>query len=188
MCLIDGCESHGKTIRGMCQSHYDANRRHGDPHKRIRHKRGAALKWIAESANYKDDGCLTWPFCISPDGYGRVHYAGTQSTASRVMCVFAHGEPPTPFHQAAHSCGRGHLGCVNPKHLRWATVQENQIERAAHGTSNRGERQHKSVLTEAMVLRIKASQNVSAMNMSVALGVSYSSVKHVQDGHSWLWV
>ena len=48
------------------------------------------------------------------------------------MCFLAHGEPPTPDHVAAHSCGKGRDGCVHPKHLRWATSSENALDLSVH--------------------------------------------------------
>lgn len=33
------------------------------------------------------------------------------------MCELVYGKPPMPKHQAAHNCGKGNLGCINPKHL-----------------------------------------------------------------------
>jgi len=29
-----------------------------------------------------------------------------------------------------------HLGCINPKHLRWATRQQNALDALEHGTSS----------------------------------------------------
>lgn len=52
------------------------------------------------------------------------------------MCQKAHGDPPSPKHDAAHSCGRGHEGCVNPNHLSWKTKKQNQADRITHGTSH----------------------------------------------------
>lgn len=48
------------------------------------------------------------------------------------MCQLVKGPPPTPAHEAAHSCGRGHDACVHPKHLSWKTRSENQQDRYIH--------------------------------------------------------
>ena len=53
-----------------------------------------------------------------------------------MVCVAAHGEPSDPALEAAHSCGNGHLGCVTPSHIRWATRQQNNADRIA-GPRNR---------------------------------------------------
>jgi hypothetical protein len=62
-------------------------------------------------------------------------YLGDTLYAHRLMCQLAHGDPPTPDHIAAHSCGRGHEGCVNPNHLSWKTYSENELDKRVHGTT-----------------------------------------------------
>jgi hypothetical protein len=39
------------------------------------------------------------------------------------MCLLAHGEAPPGKNIVAHWCGNAK--CVSPRHLRWATQQEN---------------------------------------------------------------
>jgi hypothetical protein len=72
--------------------------------------RDVALKW-------KSDECLTWPFTRINTGYGIIGRGGKTYKAHRYICQWVKGEPPTPEHHAAHSCGRGHDACVNPRHL-----------------------------------------------------------------------
>ncbi len=91
---------------------------------------GQGAAWIADHADYKHEKCcLIWPFGSNTTGYGMVTFRGKQIYAHRAMCMLVHGEPPTPSHQAAHSCGRGADGCVNPHHLSWKTPSENQNDR-----------------------------------------------------------
>lgn len=95
------------------------------------------LEWLRQHVSVNQDDCLLWPFGKDDKGYGIVSTGnGLVRKAHRVMCALARGEPPTPKHQAAHICGNGHLGCVNPSHLRWKTNSENQYDRAIHGTKN----------------------------------------------------
>jgi hypothetical protein len=61
----------------------------------------------------------------------------TVRRAHRVMCEIAHGPKPAPGFVAAHTCGKGREGCVNPRHLRWASQKENMADKLLHGTSNR---------------------------------------------------
>ena len=188
LCNIDGC---GKVAwrREMCSEHYHRWRRNGDPLKRLRVRKGEALEWLRQSVEYQGDDCLIWPFSRANDGYGRVFFEGKKSTSSRVMCVLAHGRPPTPRHQAAHSCGKGHLGCVSPRHLRWATCSENQSERVPHGTSNRGERQHLSTLSESEVKAIHAEKaTTSARLLAGRYGVSEATIYNIWAGRSWGWL
>jgi hypothetical protein len=69
------------------------------------------------------------------DSYLMVTWQGKRTTASRAICELVHGPPPTPKHQAAHSCGNA--WCCNGAHLRWATPAENLADKVRHGTADR---------------------------------------------------
>jgi hypothetical protein len=74
------------------------------------------------------DECLIYPFKRYTNGYGGTWVDGIETYAHRHMCKTKHGEPPTPEHEAAHRCGNGKRGCINPNHLRWATHAENMAD------------------------------------------------------------
>ena len=57
------------------------------------------------------------------------------------------------FH-AAHSCNNP--PCLNYRHLRWATVVENQHDKIAHGTALRGAKHPQTKLTEDDVRLIRS--------------------------------
>lgn len=97
---------------------------------------GKTMIWLREHVSYSRDGCLFWPFSRKVNsGYGQLGYRGKMYYAHRLMCELAHGAPPTPKHEAAHSCGNGGIACVNPRHLSWKTSSENHRDRRAHGTA-----------------------------------------------------
>jgi hypothetical protein len=83
---------------------------------------------------YDGDECLDWPFAKNRSGYGRLKRDGKLHFVSRLVCQKAHGDPPSNEHQAAHSCGNGHLGCCTKRHLSWKTFQANIMDRHEHGT------------------------------------------------------
>src|SRR5690606_6465223 len=107
------------------------------------------------NSSYAGDDCLKWPFGVGDHGRGIVTISGSTVSAPRAMCKSAHGEPPAPYHQAAHSCGNGHLGCMNPKHLRWATVRENELDKIIHGTVRRGSDINTAKVTAEEVIQIR---------------------------------
>lgn len=46
---------------------------------------------------------------------------------ARLICERFHGPPPSPFHEAGHTCPEGENAlCVNPSHLEWMTRVENE--------------------------------------------------------------
>jgi len=105
------------------------------------------------------------------------------------MCRLAHGEPPAPDYQAAHSCGRGVDGCLNPNHLRWATAEENEADKLLHGTSNRGERHGMVKLTEDEVRAVRALKGkVSQRAAAKALGYTRGVVCDIWTGRTWGWL
>lgn len=96
--------------------------------------KGKGAKWIFAHINYTGDDCLRWPFSTDKRvGRGTLGYCGKLYWAHRFMCEQAHGSAPEDKPQAAHNCGNGHLGCVNPRHLEWKNNQKNSEDRSLHG-------------------------------------------------------
>jgi hypothetical protein len=110
---------------------------------------------------------------------------GKQMVASRWMCVLAHGTAPTQKHEAAHSCGKGTDGCVNPRHLSWKTPVENQADRVAHGTSNHGERNGKTKLTAEDIAAIRAAP-ADLNALVLRYGVSKGCISKIRSGSRWV--
>lgn len=96
--------------------------------------KGKAQQWLKDHLEYPHDYCLIWPFCTDGRvGRGLMGVNGKRGWAHRFMCELAHGPAPEGKPQAAHSCGNGHKGCVNPRHLSWKNNSENQLDRSRHG-------------------------------------------------------
>lgn len=116
-------------------------------------------------------------------------FRGRRTLASRVMCVLAHGEPPDLSYEAAHSCGNGANGCLNPGHLSWKTRTENQGDRVEHGTHQRGERQWKAKLTESDVrtIRKRAEQERQSV-IAKDYGINQCTVSEIKTGRKWGWL
>lgn len=184
-CTIEGCR--GKYLsRGYCSKHYWRMKRHGDPLHDVRAAQGDHMAWLAANIGFDGDECLIWPFrARTLQGYGTTNDPrGVQKNASNVMCELAHGEPPTQLHEAAHSCGKGHDGCVNPKHLRWATRSENHADKHIHGTALCGEASPVSKLTEKQVLEIRAHKG-QAQEVADKMGISRNYVYQIKAGERW---
>lgn len=184
LCSIPGC---GKPHfgHGWCNTHYARWRRHGDPLSLTKTPNGIAQDFYRETVlTYEGDDCLIWPYARTA-GYGvlgneRVH---------RLVCAEENGPPPTPDHHAAHSCGNGHLGCVNRHHLRWATPTENNADKVIHGTNRLGEERYNAKLTPMLVRQIRDLYGrMPQRQIATHLGVSFSAVKNVLSGNAWSWV
>lgn len=136
---------------------------------------------------WKQDKCLIWPHGRFKAGYGAV-WDGSQNVCCHVLvCEAVNGPKPTPKHEAAHSCGQGHAGCIAPLHLSWKTPAENEADKLLHGTSNRGERQGSSKLNRADVVAIRASTETQNI-LGARYGVSRQHIGKIQQGDRWGWL
>jgi hypothetical protein len=133
---------------------------------------------------------VIWPFRRYSNGYCTIRMDGKVIVASRVLCRMVHGEPPTPAHEAAHSCGRGEDGCINPRHLRWMTPTENQAERVIHGTANRGIRHGMAKLDDSTVLEIcrRLKRGEAQTSIAADYGVSQTAISEINTGKCWGWL
>lgn len=188
ICSIPDC---GKPhdSKGYCNSHYFRLRKHGDP-LGGRTPRGELMRFIHEVAlNHSSEACLTWPFGRKAGGYGMVLVDGKKTHPHRYICGLANGAPPTPEHQAAHSCGNGHEGCIAPGHLSWKTCKDNHADKLEHGTHGRGERNSASKLTEADVHEIiSVKGKISQSKLAAKFGVAQSAISKIQTGRAWGWL
>lgn len=141
---------------------------------------GKCIRWIREHVKYTGDDCLIWPYNRAR-GYGLFGYMGKSVYAHRVMCELVNGRSPSAIHQTAHTCGKGHEGCVNPRHLVWKTPSENQLDRRQHGTAMLNPHGQTGRLTvqqwrEIHDLRGRATQDAVAKRF----GISPRHVRRIQ--------
>lgn len=188
LCSIPDCD---KPVfgRGWCQSHHYRWRRHGDP-LGGRIPPGEAPRFLEDVVlPYMGEDCLFWPYSRNNYGYGKFWCDGRIQSVHRLVCEATHGPAPTPSHEAAHSCGNGHLGCVAATHLSWKTSKENAADKIVHGTTNEGSRNPQAKLTEETVLAIKALEGTMTQRAIAAqFGVSYKLVNSIFRGTSWAWL
>ena len=190
-CSIAGCGGPAKSL-GWCSAHYQRWRNHGDP----LGGRASPVPAAQQEAYLRDlvaatwpETCIVWPYSRTKKGYGLVTLTGVRCQAHRAVCRLAHGEPPTGSHQAAHSCGQGHEGCINPGHLRWATPKENAHDQVAHGTDPQGERNAAAILSEAEVLSIYGLKGRERQaDIARRFDVSQPTVADIHRGGAWAWL
>lgn len=188
LCSMPDC---GKPhlARGFCNSHYKRLTAHGSPTggRASPAAIGAPLKWLHENVGYQGDECLIWPFAKSRNGYSNIAHRGRHRSAARMMCRLAHGEPPTPEHEAAHNCGNGHKACISPLHLRWATKIENHTDKYGHGTMRMGEDHPCHVLTVPQVLAIRVAKEENRI-LAARFGVAPGTIRAVRIRKTWAWL
>lgn len=180
-CTIEECSSHA-IARGYCSKHYTRWQRYGDPNTLHKLPNGTLRKWIEEHSLYEGDECLKWPFAINEGGYAQM----SGCVPSRLMCKIRHGAPPTSSHHAAHSCGKGKFGCINPNHLYWATPLQNISDKKKHGTQPTGEKVYSAKLTNQQVREIRELAKVLPRHRIAAkYDVSGSCIESIINGRRW---
>ena len=104
---------------------------------------------------------------------------------SRTVCRAFHGEPPFPGAVAMHV--RSDVTNNRSDNLKWGSTLENQRQRAADGTDNRGERNASAVLTSDDVTEIRRRRRngEKLATLSADFRVSKTQISHVARGASW---
>lgn len=187
-CSVDGCDKR-HSFHGYCGAHAMRLKQHGDP-------LGGGTAWGETDRFFREvvltyvgDECLFWPYNKNTQGYGQMQRDGRPKSVHRIVCEAEHGPPPTPKHEAAHSCGNGHLACVTKHHLSWKTHADNAADTVIHGTSLRGTKNPFAKLTEAQVVEIRALRGtMSQRRIAEEFGVAQSQISCVLSGRTWGWL
>lgn len=130
--------------------------------------------------------CVLFSGKRQPNGYGRVCVDGSYRRAHVYACELAHGARPPDKTDAAHSCG-DHM-CINPAHLRWATRQENEADKVAHGRHIRGERSGTAILNRAQVVDIRRRYErggVTQRQLAQFYGVHIMTISDIVNHKTW---
>lgn len=186
-CSVDDCTKPSDR-RGYCTAHYMRWRRGGSPTSG-RIARGTIQAFFDNVVRTEvGDECLQWPFSRTNGGYATGKIDGEQRNVSRYICVVTLG-PPSAGCQAAHNCGNGHLGCVNPRHLEWKTRVDNMADTLKHGTRMRGERHHATNLKNADVLEIRRLEGVTTTRfLADKYNLTTEHVRLIQRRKSWSYL
>lgn len=187
-CSIEGCEG-SAYAKSFCISHWRKWKFSGNPFG-IRTPNGEPQSYFEKTVlPFSSDECLFWPYARDNQGYARMSAEGRMRLVHRIACERVNGPAPTRRHQAAHNCGGGASGCVNPRHTRWATHAENQADRVSHGTSNRGTQQWRSRLSEEDVRAIRElSKSLKQSEIARRFEVDPSHVSDIVNRRRWAWL
>lgn len=188
ICTIPEC---GKPVvgRGWCNAHYLRWMNHGDPLGGGT-SLGLPQRFIDEVVlSYQGDDCLIWPYCRNSHGYAKIDNERSRNLTRfvhRRVCEIVYGPPPAPKDHAAHNCGRGQDGCVNPRHLAWKTHKENMADKRIHGTMPEGDRSSRGKLTSDDVRQIRYLRDkVSYRVIASIFGVGKSAILAIYSGKTW---
>lgn len=132
------------------------------------------------------DDCWEWRAkSRDADGYGLIwagNYEQGLVRGHRVAYELATGVRPDQ-EQVLHSCNNP--SCVNPRHLRLGTHDENMRDKVVSGNSMPGEKNPNAILTDAEALEIKQRYKVGDVtyeSLGKEYGVSSGLIGHIVRG------
>jgi hypothetical protein len=131
--------------------------------------------------------CWNWTGNQGPTGYGRFRI-GSRKVGAHRIALFLEGppEPAAPRNHVLHGDNCSRL-CVNPRHLRWGSNQENiedklRLKRQAHGIGNA-----RAKLNDELVREIRNSHE-TIYACAKRLGISPGNVSMVRTRKTWAHV
>jgi hypothetical protein len=186
ICSIPDCGK--KAIaRGWCTAHWTRWSRHGDPLKGGVAK-GKTIEFFENALRFNGEECLIWPYAKDANGYAQINFEGKVRYVQREICLKIYGSPPKDY-IAAHSCGNGHKGCVNPNHLRWASKKENYQDAVMHKTSLRGDRHAISKINHTDISKILfMRESMTQKQVAEHFGVCRQTISDIERNRRWKWV
>lgn len=135
------------------------------------------------------DHCVLWPFGRDTQGYARAFVSGYSTRlAHRILCEKHHGKPNGAHNVARHTCGNGHLGCVNPQHIVWGTAQDNIDDKIKHGTKPVGAKTGCAILSEDQVTeirRLRLECGHTYRQLGYQFHVTTSTIQAVIERRTW---
>lgn len=189
LCSIDGCDKPCRKSNKLCHAHYRKRWKYGDP--LAGRTNGEPTRLYLAALTHTGTECLIWPFGKNSWGYAtyKIRNDGRTQILPRRICEDKHGPAPTKHHQAGHSCGKGHLGCYNPNHIRWVTPKQNIDDQRCHGTLARGAKKSTCILTEEQVREIRSMRGViGAPTLAKRYNVSSTAIYSIWNGKKWKWL
>lgn len=141
------------------------------------------------------DECWEWQAARDRDGYGAFMVWPHQTKAHRTAAslAFAGGRPIPAGLCICHACDNP--GCVNPAHLFFGTIADNNRDRDEKGRAvhlgplvpRRGEQQPRAKLTDAAVVEIRRLRAAGATYRELAADfhVSQTLIAKVARGELW---
>jgi hypothetical protein len=102
-----------------------------------------------------------------------------------LVCEAFHGPRPSSAHVVAH--GNGDHTDNRASNLRWATQEENEADKRAHGRALLGERHHQAVLTDKQVLAIRRRRAAGEPGVALAreYGVTPTTIASIHTRKTW---
>jgi hypothetical protein len=110
------------------------------------------------------NGCYVWLGRKDADGYGRFKVNNKVIGVHRRVAILAFGEPQLK-QVAMHSCDNP--SCINPQHLSWGTVLDNQRDKVSKNRQAKGRNHGRTKFSQTQVDAIVAMKLNGATNSEI---------------------
>lgn len=141
----------------------------------------------------EETGCWEWQGARQQPGknpmhpkmlpYGLYNHNKDRGNAHRKSWKIHYGEIPDGM-LVMHKCDVPY--CCNPEHLKLGTHTDNMRDKIAKGRANRKGKTNPRKLNPELVREIRENKlGATTSELAKAYGVSYLTIKHVQDKISW---
>lgn len=148
------------------------------------------LESLLERTTAGLNGCKEWNLYRDKDNYGKVKFRGTQRPAHRIALYLATG---IMGEVAMHKCDNP--PCINPEHLQWGTIADNNADMYAKGRNGKGEQMARrgsksgaAKLSESEVIEIRnvyESGDISQREIARRYGVSHTMIQDIIKRKCW---
>jgi hypothetical protein len=100
----------------------------------------------------------------------------------QLVALAFHGQRPSPDHHAAHR--DGNKANNSTTNIEWLTRVENEADKIAHGTSNRGERNGSAKIADSVIAEILAAPRPRGYQTRLAEkhGVTQGAISNIIRG------
>ena len=127
--------------------------------------------------------CWLWSGCRDKRGCARMAGGNkTNKLAYRISYELHKGEI-TPGLVICHNCNNGHLGCVNPHHLRNDTQASNIMDTTRAGKSG----QQKIQVSDIPIIRSRLAAGETQQAIASDYNVQRATIGNIKTGHSFSW-
>lgn len=175
-CSTAGCET-PVHARGLCGKHYKRLRKSDGPLPKLKRSKDI----LTELMNTETDECVEWPRSRYPTGYGHISRLGGGYT-HRAAMELAGIEPEDGQTVVRHLCHNP--PCVNLRHLRWGTVQDNIDDRSDRGVWHKAMGARRIVLSDLERQQIVRYSMVGMPQTAIGhrFGISDNTVRKIVRG------
>lgn len=140
-------------------------------------------------------GCWLWEGAIDTKGYGQIRTKERLWQAHRFSLFIEMGDKFKHNLCVLHICDNSY--CVNPKHLRQGTHQDNMRDCQQKGRNrvprinNRGEKHFNHILTQNQVIQIRERYSPRIYTIAMLaeeFKVSYSTISKIVQRKQWVYI